>query len=258
MARVLESEEAVDVVADRQDLHTEPEPEPPEYFEIDDYGQSGAEAEFEGLVEFEVESSPLPRIRDLPMKARPRVLFRIDGEFKVHVLVRGALGPYVEKAEAIARAIALHLQRIRPPRLQFDGDWVTLPVIESLEKFEELLSEALGDTAKARDVIYWVRKRTGMLRSFAFHLPNGDTLTPQTLISPALKKGTRIGAAAVRRLSSQWHPSGHVQELFPPSQNPDSIVSLAGESLTEGDWNALLKSFNKAARQHNRRNAESE
>ena len=258
MARFMESEEAVEEVADRQDLYKEPEPDAPENFEIDDYGRAVGEPESDGLIEFEVEPSPLPRLRDLPAKARPRVLFWIDADFRVHSLVRGAAGPYFEKAEAITRAIALHLQEVQPARLEFDGDWIMIPVIQSLERLKELLHTGLRDKAKTEDVIYWVRKRTGMLRSFAFHLPNGDTVTAQALLSPALKKGTRIGAAAVRRLTSQWHPSGHAPDLFSHSMTPESTMNLAGEVLTESEWNTLLKGFNKAAREHTRRGEQSE
>ena len=225
----MESEEAVEEAADRQDLYQEPEPEAPEYFELDDYGRANGEPESDGLIEFEIEPSSLPRLRDLPVKARPPVLFWIDAEFEVHPLVRGAEGPYFEKAEAIARAIALHLHGVQPSRLKFDGDWVMVPVIESLERLKERLQAGLGDKTKAEDVIYWIRKRTGMLRSFAVHLSNGDTVTAQALVSPA-KKGTGIGAAAVRRLTSQWHPSGHASELFPPSRTPESTLNLAGKS----------------------------
>lgn len=314
MAQLLESEEAVDDAIDRQDASAEPEPDAQEYFELDDAGLADRVIDSDQSVAFDVELTALPRLRDLPLKARPRVLFWIDGEYHVHPLIRNpngeslkkalqftraiahhikeesgtathprnfertfpepisleklrlillktieestdvdkvlawisgqrrsgeilrsfrvklptgdvatpdrfvsidrALGKerkgtppilfridenhevhvlaavrwgYLEKAEAIVRAIALHLQSKPPARLTFPGDWVMIPVIQSLDHLRSLLEQTMEDPGRATDIIYWIGKRTGMLRSFAFHLPNGDTVTAQALLSPALE-----------------------------------------------------------------------
>jgi hypothetical protein len=251
MARLLGSEDGIDELIERQDLHKEPETEAPEYFELED-PTSAADVGFEDAAQFEVGPGSLPRLRDLPSKARPRVLFWIDHQFEVHSLTRGTVGPYFQKAEAVVRAIAKHLRDVPVGRLEYEGDWVTVPVLQSLDRLADLITETIGDESKAEDVIYWIRKRTGMLRSFAFHLPNGDVVTPQNLLTPAVKKKA-IGAGALRRLTSPTHPSGEVASIFGEDHATPGSVNLVGETLTEADWRNLIKTFNKAAREHQRR-----
>jgi hypothetical protein len=266
MAQFQESEADVDNAIAREDEQVEPQADPVEYFEMSDAPSEVATADVSEVVAFDVEPLPSPRIRELPATARPRVLFWLDHEFQVHRLVRKCEGAYFEKAEAIVHAVALHLRNVNAGRLPHAGDWVNIPVITRLEKpkyfpggeayassLQQLLDDVLGDEEKALDIIYWIRKRVGLLRSFAFHLPNGDVVTPQTLMVSAMRSGTRIGAAALRRLTSGWHPAGAQAELFTPGEA--ECLTLAGETITAPDWQRLICAFEKASKQSGRRSS---
>ncbi len=206
-----------------EELKTEATEEPRESFELEDFGDSEVALEGETAQSpFDREwTSQLPLVYQLPRRARPLVLFRIDENFEVHY--RGRKHNSSSQLRLlIARAIAEHLKN-NQVALSAPGDWRQLPALETDEKLLDLLGE---DRPKLDRVI---GKIGSEIKAFAILLPNGDVVTPQALINAA-KKGKRATRAAALRMALQ------------------KPTRLAGENWSEKDWHDFENTQRKKER----------
>jgi hypothetical protein len=183
-----------------------------EFSDLEDYGDS--EVFFQGT---DVETSfdrerllTLPLVSQLPRRARPILHFRLDENLELHSV--GGEDRAGGLRFLVASAIAEHIRQSAIKLLQRD-DWCQLPAIEGDNGLAELVPNPQDRTRLSAALA----KVGSDLKSFAIMLPNGDVITPQTLMNQA-REGKRATRAAVLRLRAK---------------RPDRI---ADETWTANDW----------------------
>lgn len=196
------------------DLSEEPvlNPEAAEPAELEDYGDS--EVSLQGM---KAETSfdrewllNLPLLSQLPWKVRPLVRFRLDERLEPHVLDGSDRDGNLRYL--VTCAIAEHVRRTNIEITHRD-DWCQLPAIKGDKGLLELVPEG-----PERNRLAAALAKVGSdLKGFAIMLPNGDVITPQTLMNAA-SEGKSATRAAVLRLSSQ------------------RPTMIANEPWTSSDW----------------------
>jgi hypothetical protein len=207
-----------------------PESDSPEAHEIDALGDSDAFVEPEaGSSPFDLEwVGTLPRVRDLPPRACPRVLYRLSKYLEVLGLTRSKKH-HEPLRDTIALAVAEHIRR-SGVQLKDGGDWVNIPAIAGNDALINLARENQDELRRA------TKNRFRQLKSFAVALPNGEVVTVEALVHRGVagRKATR--AAALRVLAA-----GIVRK------------ELAGEEWTEADWRQLKENEEESWRRRRKR-----
>lgn len=217
----------------RTDDEMEVEPEPAEPDRIEDRGDTDVYLDAdEGAELFDPPpTGPVPQLGDLPVRARPLVLYRIDERYEVHGLERSP-NKCSQDRTLIAQAVAAHLARCGC-KLENLGDWRQIPAIGSdaalLEHVAVANSQAAADELKGR-----LEKVGRVLKWFAIELPNGDVVTVQALIDAAARSKRATRAAALRTLADAEARGEKPREL-------------AGETWTQRDWSAFQRAQRAAA-----------